>query len=172
MPDRTERLVHLFPDGVTSERPFTAPGSPRRRPLVPPYPPRADPAAHVRGLLRELGAVAGDVTRLTADRQTALVEDCSGVFVDVKFVPNEAFSLKSLTDERPRDQSAHIELVAVTQLEPGLAQATLFVPDGQLRVLERKVQAFAPTDPAKRPANVPLVSSMDSIRRSVAHSFW
>ena len=172
MPDRSEKLGHLFPQGITTERPFTAPQSPRSRPLVPPYPPRADPAAHVRGLVRELQSVAGDVTRLTADRQAAFLDDCTGVFVDVKFVPNAAFPLKSLTDERPRDQRAHIELVTVTELEPGLAQATLFVPEGQLRVLERKIQAFAPTDPAKASGSKALVSSLESIRRSVARSFW
>jgi len=60
----------------------------------------------------------------------------------------------------------------VTELEQGLAQATLFVPEGQLGVLERKIQAFAPTDPATAPRNKALVSSMESIRRSVARSFW
>jgi hypothetical protein len=172
MARRTQKLVHLFPQNITSERPFTAPGSPRSRPRTPPYPLRADPAAHARRLVQELRQVGGDVARLTADRQAALVDDCSGVFVDVKFVPNIAFPLKSLTDERKHDRRAHIELVTVTDLEPGLAQATLFVPDGQLQVLERKLQAFAPTDPAKQPSNVPLVSSLESIRRSVARSFW
>src|SRR5258708_289598 len=145
MADRSEKLAHVFPEGITSERAFTAPGSPRSSNRAPAYPIRADPGAHVRGLVDELRTVAGDVSRLTAERQAALVEDCAGVFVDVKFVPNAAFSLKSLTDERPRDQRAHIELVTVTDLEPGLAQATLFVPDGQLRVLERKIEAFTPT---------------------------
>ena len=41
-----------------------------------------------------------------------------------------------------------------------------------MRVLERKIQAFAPADPAKAPANKALVSSLESIRRSVARSFW
>lgn len=172
MPDRSEKLAHLFPEGVTSERPFTAPPSPRTKPAVPPYPVRADPVAHVRGLVRELQTVAGDITQLTADRQAALVDDCAGVFVDVTFVPNEAFPLKSLTDERKRDPRAHIELVTVTDLEPNLAQATLFIPDGQLQVLEKKIQAFAPTDPAKKPSGKALVSSLESIRRSVARSFW
>ena len=172
MTDRSEELAHLFPEGTTSERAFTAPGSPRSRKEAPAYPTRADPAAHVRQLVRDLQTVSGDVTRLTADRRTALVEDCAGVFVDVKFVPNTAFPLTSLTDERPRDQRAHIELVTVTDLEPGLAQATLFVPDGRLSVLERKIAAFAPADPAKQPGNKALVSSLESIRRSVARSFW
>jgi len=88
MPDRSEKLNHLFPNEITTERPFTAPQSPRANPAVPRYPTRADPAAHARGLIRELQTAAGDVTRLTADRQAALLDDCAGVFVDVKFIPN------------------------------------------------------------------------------------
>ena len=93
MADRSEKLAHLFPEGITSERAFTAPGSPRNRNRAPPYPIRTDPVAHVRGLVRELRAVAGDVSRLTTERQAALLDDCTGVFVDVKFVPNAAFPL-------------------------------------------------------------------------------
>ncbi len=96
-----------------------------------------------------------------------MLEDCAGMFVDVEFVPNADFPLKSLEDER-----GGIELVAVTDLSPQLAQATLFVPDGKLRVLESKIKAFAPTDPSKGPRNVPLVSSLEAIRRAVAESFW
>src|SRR5262249_35985440 len=86
--------------------------------------------------------------------------------------PNVAFPLKSLTDERPRDKGMYTELVTVKDLEPGLAQATLFVPDGRLGTLERKILAFAPDDPTKPPGNIALVSSLESIRRSVARSFW
>ncbi|MEO8903607.1 MAG: S8 family peptidase [Polyangiaceae bacterium] len=82
-------------------------------------------------------------------------------------MPNEDFPLRSLGDERGK-----IEIVAVTDLSPTLSQATLFVPDGQLKVLERKLSEFVPTDPAKAPRSVALVSSLESIRRSVARSFW
>ena len=172
MADRSGRLDHLFPREGTSSRPFTTPQARRNPDRVPEYPVRANPRAHVGGLIRDLRTVAGDVARLDAARQAALIDDCAGVFVDVKFVPNADFPLKSLTDERPRDAGSHIELVTVTELGPGLAQATLFVPDGRLHVLERKIQALVPTDPAKAPRNTALVSSLDSIRRSVAQSFW
>jgi hypothetical protein len=167
MADRSEKLRHLFLTEGTSSKPFTTPGTPRdpKRPKA--FPHRTDPAAHARSLLQELQAVQGTTATLTAERAAAAVGDCTGVFVDVKFVPSEDFPLKSLAHA-----GAHIEIVAVTDLGPKLAQATLFVPDGQLKVLERKIKEFAPADPQKSPRNEALVSSLDSIRRSVARSFW
>lgn len=167
MADRSEKLSHLFPTDVTSSPRFTAPGSPRDPDRPKAFPLRPDPASHAKSLLRELGNVGSGAASLMAERQRALVGDCTGVFVDVIFVPNEDFPLKSLSDERAR-----IELVTVTELEGNLAQATLFVPDGQLKLLERKIKEFAPTDPQKSPKNRALVSSLESIRRSVARSFW
>lgn len=167
MADRSEKLRHLFLTEGTSSRPFTTPGTPRDAERPKAFPHRADPAAHARSLLQELQAVRGGTATLTAERTAAAVGDCSGVFVDVKFVPSEDFPLRSLAHA-----GAHIEIVAVTDLSPKLAQATLFVPDGQLKVLERKLNEFAPTDPEKAPRNEALVSSLDSIRRSVARSFW
>jgi hypothetical protein len=167
MTDRSEKLEHLFVARGTSERPFTTPGTPRDPNRAPSYPQRTDPVAHARSLLGDLSTAARDADALEVERQNAGLNDCAGAFIDVKFVPNEDFPLKSLTDA-----SAQIELVTVTELAPNLAQATLFVPDGKLKVLERKIEAFAPNDPTKARRNLPLVSSLESIRRSVARSFW
>jgi hypothetical protein len=167
MADRSERLRHLFPEAVTSTRRYTTPKA-KRDPNAPPaYPQRADPAAHARSLLEQLAAVASDGATLEAERIAEHLQDCSGVAVDVLVIPNDDISLQSLGDER-----AGIELLTVTELGPQLVQATLFVPDGKLVALERKIQAFAPSDPAKKPWNVALVSSLESIRRAVAQSFW
>jgi hypothetical protein len=167
MADRSERLRHLFPESVTSTRRYTTPKA-KRDPNAPPaYPQRADPVAHARSLLEQLAAVASDGPTLEAERIAEQLQDCSGVVVDVLVIPNDDISLQSLADER-----AGIELLTVTELSPQLVQATLFVPDGKLVALERKIQAFAPIDPAKEARNVPLVSSLESIRRAVAQSFW
>jgi hypothetical protein len=165
--DRVERLPHLFPQGITESSGFTAPGTPRDPNKPPAFPRRTNPAAHARHLLADLGTTASGAATLGDDRKTQLLDDCEGIFIDIEFIPNADFPLKSLSDER-----AGIELIAVTDLSPQLAQATVFVPDGKLRVLESKIRDFAPTDPTKRPRNVALVSSLEAIRRSVAESFW
>ncbi len=166
MTSRPEALVHLFPKGITTPSAFTAP-RPRRSSEPPTFPQRPNPAAHARRLLGELATTGATKPTLDADRKKALLEDVEGMFVDVKFVPNKDFPLHSLEDLR-----AGIEVVAVTDLGPELAQATLFVPDGQLRVLEAKIKAFAPLDPTKAPRNKALVSSIEAIRRAVVESFW
>lgn len=163
MADRSERLRHLFPDAdATSRRSFIAPRSPRDPNRQPAFPARADPAAHAGALIRDLRSVSQGFATLNDDRRAEQVEDCKGAFIDIQFVPNEDFPLKSLSDER-----SGIEVVTVTELGPQLAQATVFVPEGELKVLERKIQAFA-----RNGRNPALVSSLESIRRAVARSFW
>jgi hypothetical protein len=167
MADRSERLKHLFPQAVTSARAFVTPKL-RRDPNTPPaYPQRSDPAGHARSLLQQLAVVQSEGSTLEAERIAEHLQDCSGVVVDVLVVPNADISLQSLSDER-----AGIELLTVTELSAQLVQATLFVPEGKLVALERKIRAFAPADPEKEARNVPLVSSLESIRRAVARSFW
>ncbi len=167
MADRSERLKHLFPQAVTSTRPFVTPRPKRDPDQLPAYPQRSDPAAHARSLLGQLALVTNDGPSLEAQRIAEHLQDCAGVVVDVLVVPNEDISLQSLSDER-----AGIELLTVTELSTQLVQVTLFVPEGQLVALERKILAFAPADLEKAPRNVPLVSSLESIRRAVAESFW
>jgi len=167
MADRSERLKHLFPGEVTERRRYTAPGQSRDRNRPPAFPPRSDPAAHAKSLLEQLANVSADSEQLEVARIAEQLQDCTGVVIDVLFVPNKDFPLKSLAQE-----SLGIELLAVTELSPELAQATIFVPDGKLNVLERKIAGFVPTAPGKPPRGVALVSSLESIRRAVAQSYW
>jgi hypothetical protein len=125
MTDRSGKLEHLFVARGTSKRQFTTP-RPKRDPNRPPaYPERTNPVGHARSLLNDLTSVARDGDALEAERQNVGLDDCAGAFIDVRFIPNEDFPLKALTDERAR-----IELLTVTELAPNLAQATLFVPEG------------------------------------------
>jgi hypothetical protein len=162
---RDEKLRHFFPVGVTTSKPFTPPFSPRSN--SPRYPNRSDPAAHARKLLAELAATQQAIANLPDERRQELLADCAGSFIDVDFVPNPDFDLKSL-----EDAGAGIELVAVSDVDAGVSQATLYVPDGKLTVFERKISAFAPTGPQTQSRNKPLVSSLEAIRQSVAESFW
>ena len=155
-------LAHLFPRDITSSKPFTAPSVPRKKNRPPAFPGRPDPAAHARHLLQDLAAAGSTAKTLDAERRKALLVDAAGIFVDVDFVPNRDFPLKALEDLR-----AGIELVTVTDLGAERARATLFVPDGMLRVLEDKINAFAPLNPKEKPKRKALISSLDSIRRSV-----
>src|SRR5512144_2955326 len=122
MADRSERLKHLFLKEGTSRRPFTTPQTPRDPNKLKWLPIRQEPAGHARSLLKELQDVRAAQPVLDAERAAAHVGDCAGTFVDVRFVPSEDFPLRSLNDAR-----GQIEVVAVTDLGPALAQATLFV---------------------------------------------
>src|SRR4051794_11514996 len=123
MARRSGTLSHIFPRNVTSSIAFTPP-KPRRNPNLPhAFPYRPDPANHARRLLGDLAAAGSTAAGLDDTRREALLDDAAGMFIDVEFVPNADFSLKSLEDAR-----AGIELVTVTEISIQRAQATLFVP--------------------------------------------
>lgn len=142
MPDRSERLKHfLLPTRrITRRIDFTAP-PPRRDPARrPAFPQRPDRARHARSLLEEVTRAREEIEELDAEREEAGLDDVAGAVIDVRFIPNADFKLQSLTDER-----AGIELLSVKDLSGSLANATLFVPEGKLTVLERKIDAHRAT---------------------------
>lgn len=155
---------HLVERAHESKR-FKARQSPRDR-QAPAYPIRNDPAAHARRLVAEIERVRTDDAHRSEARRAVSLEDAEGLAIDVFFVPSPDFNLASLEDAR-----THVEVLAVSDVTSGLARATVYVPDGRLGILERKIEAFAPTAEGVQ-RNVPLVSSLESIRRSVAESFW
>jgi hypothetical protein len=158
-------LRHHLVERAHQSKPFTARQSPRNR-RPPAHPLRSDPAAHAQRLLAEIERVRTENAHRAEERRAVALEDAEGLAIDVLFVPNPDFKLASLEDARGR-----VELLTVVDTDPGLARATVYVPDGSLGVLERKIAAFTPTVEGGQ-RNVPLVSSLESIRRAVAESFW
>ena len=158
-------LRHHLIERPHQSRPFTARQTPRT-PHPPAHPLRNDPAAHARRLVAEIERVRTEDAHRAEGRRAVALEDAEGVAIDVFFTPNPDFDLASLEDAR-----AHLEVLAVSDVGPNLARATVYVPDGRLSVLERKIEAFVPNAEGVQ-RNVPLVSSLESIRRSVAESFW
>jgi hypothetical protein len=84
----------------------------------------------------EIERVRTEDTHRAEARRAVALEDAEGVAIDVFFTLNADFDLASLEDAR-----AHLELLAVRNVGPNLARATVYVPDGCLSVLERKIEA-------------------------------
>ncbi len=75
-----------------------------------------------------------------------------------------------------RDQGRkrqHIELMSVREL-PKVAYATVYVPEGRLKVFEDLVEQYLDPDKdtGKGPKNKDLIDSIESIGRAVMDSFW
>src|SRR3954470_20796557 len=98
MARRSGTLSHLFPKDITTTTPFTAPRPTQNKNRQPAFPGRPDPAAHARRLLQDLATASGMSGALDAARKAALLDDVAGILVDVEFVPNRDFPLKSLED--------------------------------------------------------------------------
>jgi len=81
----------------------------------------------------------------------------------------------SIEAERLDDRTAKIELLSTRQ-EGDRTYATIFVPDGSLKHLLKKIERYKNENDARRkdkgPKNKELIESIDSIRLPLVRSFW
>lgn len=132
-------------------------------------PPARDRAAHGKALLAQLGTA-----RLTGENQKAEaislgLPEPEGMSVSFASDPNINLAVKSLEAE-----SSGIRLLAVKQ-EGSVTVASVFVPTGRLKILEKKIEAYVAEDVRGRegkPKNEKLVASIGAISRAVAEKLW
>jgi len=168
MPTAEERLRHLILAGTAEARRFTQVND-GGRPKGPRYP-RRNPAEHGRALLDELSGVLEERAELLSTRQQWQLDEVSGLILSFDVEINPDFPLESLEDRR-----AGIELLAFRSLEGGVGTATVFVPEGKLSVLERKLADYL--DPAKVTSKgarrgEALINSIAQIRRAALKDLW
>lgn len=155
-----ERLRHLFLAGTARPLPFTTPNQGGRRS----GPPVRDPNRHGQALKAELVRLVQAEPDLLDQRRSHGLEEVTGTTVSFELVLNPALPLDSLEDRR-----AGIELLSFRHTEEENGVAVVFVPDGQLAVFERKLEAYL--DPARR-RHQSLINSIERIRRTVLQDLW
>lgn len=161
------QLRHLVLTGTARSRNFVQRNQGGRRSAT--YPAR-DPDAHgqaLRTALESVGESIGAVQEQRVDRGLAAV---TGSYVTFDLVLNPDLSLDSL-----EDRQAGIELMVFRRVEEEQGVATVFVPEGKLRVFERKLEDYL--DPAKARKNgkrrhEKLINSIQQIRRTVLRDVW
>ncbi len=93
-----------------------------------------------------------------------------GIHLDFESEPGFDLELKSLDSQNPKG----IQLVAVRESPlTGVTIATVFVPEGKLKNLEKKIRKFAETDTRKgQPCHAELVQKISHLRLATLRSFW
>src|SRR5207237_3421065 len=119
--------------------------------------------------------VHGEVQKLQEDARTraeeiplvSVVGTKSAMHVQFELESGYSEALKSLEDGRK-----NIELVA-TRNGGDKVLANVYVPKGELKVFERKIQKYASTNtPKGRPAHETLIAPITAIRLAVLRDFW
>ena len=136
--------------------------------------PNRNRQTHGRGLLRQIGNLKPVLKEACDEQERAGLEDGFGLQIEFESFPDIELAFESLAAE-----GAGIELLNVRHQE-GKTLAAVFVPDGQLHVLEDKISAYLDENKdnihkekgTKTPKNQRLLNAILSIRAAGIQSLW
>ena len=164
MVDQGEKLRHLLVSGTASTEPYSYPRDVKGSAGIK-LPPR-DRQSHAQHLQTHLAKAKTKINDIKTERTAKRIVDAEGMYLELASDPDLEVHLKPL-------DSHGIELVAVRELGSTM-RATIFVPDGKLQVLEKKVESYRTKDHQTygSPLNQKLVESISEIRTAALESFW
>lgn len=144
--------------------------------------PVVDRAAHVSYLQRQVGVVEQKFQKLATERQAVGLASEFGLILNVTSAPGFPLSYESL-EKAPTSNAEGITLLNIRyeQTPQGeVTKAAIFVPHGQLKVLEAKISEYA--DPSKDsrdragnitgPRNAKLLNNIYSISSAAVEALW
>ncbi len=165
MPENQLKKPHLLVTDTATTEPYTSPSSGRNTFNLPPR----QRQAHGQRLQRQFDLVREQAKALVVEQKAFGIDAVNGIYLQFESEPDF-----ELTFERLEALSSGIELLAVKQVE-NKTLATVFVPDGKLDILTRKLADYlnpAKDSPKGAPKNKPLIESIASIQQAVLETLW
>lgn len=129
--------------------------------------PRLDRVEHGKELQTQIGRVRLRMTEAVIRQEAAGNRSGLGLQLEFKSQPDVRLAFESLSREKQR-----IELLNVRQTPDGTNWATVFVPDGQLKVFEKLVSSYLSKGTAEKPKNAPLLNTIQEIRAATFDALW
>ncbi|BCX49855.1 peptidase S8 [Haloferula helveola] len=145
--------------------------------------PVADRAGHVSYLQRQVAAVQQEFDKVEKERADLALSSDFGLILNVTSEPDLPLAYWSL-EKAPSSKGEGITLLNLRhekdQQGREITKAAIFVPHGQLDVLEKKIAEYA--DPSKdskdkagnvtNPRNAPLLNNIHSISSAAVDALW
>lgn len=144
--------------------------------------PVVDRAGHVSYLKRQVEAVEQEFEQLATDRQLIGLASQFGLILNVTSAPGFPLSYESLE----KASTSNVEGITLLNIryeqtnQGEVTKAAIFVPHGQLKVLESKINEYA--DPSKDsrdnagnttgPRNAKLLNNIYSISSAAVEALW
>ena len=159
------RLRHLLVTDTAHTEPYTSPSSARKTFRVPPR----QRYRHGQRLLRQFDDIREEAEDVIEAQKAFGIDAGNGMYI--QFGSEPGFDLKFESLEVIR---SGIELLAVQEMD-GKTLATVFVPEGKLNILVKKIARYL--NPEKdtitgKPRNEKLVESISDIRRAALEALW
>jgi hypothetical protein len=162
---------HFFLGAIGKSERYTSPSSaPHKKPELP----NLDRQTHGHCLRGDLATVKAAHNEYIGSVDTDNLNGPIGVQIEVTSQPNIKLAFESLASESSKDGAKNIEVLNVVETE-GITTATIFVPDGKLQVLEKKVTDYIEkkTNKSNTPAdNKALIHTIASIRKATLEALW
>jgi hypothetical protein len=157
-------LPHIVLTVPPAQEQFQRRGGGPEEPLLP----HRDRQTHAQLLLRDLQRVQEDAKSRSAESPlVSAIGGKTGLHVQFELEGRFIEALKSLEDRRKK-----IELVA-TQESGDHILATVYVPRGELKTFERKIEKYATVNtPGGRPTHERLIAPLGAIRLAALRAFW
>lgn len=172
MPDHlSNRLKHLRFTAKTNPLSYTGTG----RGSFERYQ-RDNRAQHVSYLKRQLAPIDLEFTEIQKEREEQKLTSDFGLILNVTSVPGYPLSYGSL-EKAPTKKTLGIVLLNIRHEQTELGEVTraaLFVPHGQLKALEKKINDYADPskDKKKGPLNANLLNNIHSISVAAFDALW
>lgn len=130
--------------------------------------PARDRNKHGGALLGKLQQLKPILATAVEEQRQAGIEEGLGLQIEFESFPDVELAVKSLESQR-----SGIELRNVRHDERK-TYATVFVPDGKLKLFENKVVAYLDEskDKNSNPANSALLNAISEIRAATLHALW
>jgi hypothetical protein len=160
-----ERFSHLFIVHTVTTEPYTSTST--RGPTFRTVPRQRE--THGQRLARQFEVIRQQSQIAIEEQQAYGVDAKNGICVQFESEPDFQLKFESLEAHR-----SGIELLAVQQIE-GRTLATVFVPEGKLDILTRKLSAYLDPErdsPAGKAKNQELIANIASIRKAALEALW
>jgi len=162
---------HLFLNSTGQTELFTSPsGGGGKGPDLP----ERDRQAHGQKLMGDIIEVKKASIALKESINSEDLGGPIGIQIEFKGLPGVELAFLSLSSERAKNGAKNIEVMNVVQRGDS-TYATVFVPEGKIEVLEKKITEYleGKTNRAGKPAdNKALINTIDTIRQATLEALW
>jgi len=162
---------HLFVQQIPDPVRFTSPSSGRQDPLMRPARNRAE---HAQNLIAQLEAVSETADERVEEQKAFGLDDGFGIYLTFQSDPNFELKFESLDVTR-----SGIELCNLKTTADNRVQATVYVPDGKLKLFLKKITGYRDkmTTPREEggptcPQNHDLFDSIADIQLAALEALW
>lgn len=161
--NETDKFPHILLKDTARTEPYTPIPSRGKTFKLPPR----NRQEHGHKLLRQFEQLRHESDQLIKEQKAYGIDAGNGIYVQFESDPDFELKFESLEVIR-----SGIELLAVQTVKDKTV-ATVFVPEGKLDILTKKVAAYLEKDTSKgMPRNRELVESVGEIQRAALEALW